>query len=326
MTQIDDLPRIGLGCWPLSGSFYAGTSPLGYANADPAESVRALHAAYDHGIRIFDTAAVYGAGKGERLLQKALSGRDVFIVSKIGLDFDEDTEQLTGMNTDPADVVPAIDRCLNRLGRDHIDLMLLHPNEVTIEQSHPIFDEMEKAREAGKIKTFGWSTDFPDKISAHTHRDGFRAVEHAMHVFFDAKAVRDVTTRAGLAGLVRSPLAMGVLSGKYVGGAQVGVDDVRSASTEYNDYFVDGQVNPNYLARIAAVRELLQIGGRTLTQGALSWCLAVGHNTIPVPGARTVAQVEENAATIGFAPLPDAVVHEIAGLIDQSGGGDIRAR
>lgn len=326
MTQITDLARIGLGCWPLSGPFYAGTRPLGYANADPVESTRTIHAAYEHGIRIFDTAAVYGAGKGERILGSALKGRDVYVVSKIGLDFDEESEQLIGMNTDPAEVMPAIDRCRARLGRDQIDLILLHPNEVTIEASHPIFDEMENARAKGKIRQFGWSTDFPEKISAHTHRDGFTTVEHAMHVFFDARAVRDVTKSAGLAGLIRSPLAMGVLSGKYASGARIQCGDVRGASNDYNDYFIDGQANPEYLARIGAVRELLQTGGRSLTQGALSWCLAMGDNVIPVPGARTVEQVEENAATLGFGALPDATMTEIAGLIDQSGGGHIRAR
>jgi len=326
MKNITELPRIGLGCWPLSGPFYAGKRPLGYANADPIESERTLKAAYDCGVRVFDTAAVYGAGKGERLIGKILKEKDIFIVSKIGIGFDEQSEQLSGINTNPARVIPAIDRCRARLQRDQIDLMLLHPNEVTIDESGPIFDEMEQARSLGKIKAFGWSTDFPGKIRAHTHRNGFVAVEHAMHVFFDAQAVRDVTSAAGLLGLIRSPLAMGVLSGKYVSGARIPADDVRGSYDEYNDYFINGRANPDYLKKIAAVREILQLGGRSLTQGALCWCLAKSHNIIPLPGARTVAQVEENAAAMAFGPLPHSAVKEIGLLIDQSGGGEICAR
>lgn len=96
MQITSDTPRLGLGCWPLSGAFYADDRPLGYANADPAESLRALDAAYANGIRLFDTAAVYGAGKGERLVGKALKGKqDVTIVTKIGMGFDEASERIT---------------------------------------------------------------------------------------------------------------------------------------------------------------------------------------------------------------------------------------
>ena len=71
MQITDTTPQLGLGCWPLSGAFYAEDRPLGYANADPSESILALEAAYGAGIRLFDTAAVYGAGKGERLVRSS---------------------------------------------------------------------------------------------------------------------------------------------------------------------------------------------------------------------------------------------------------------
>ena len=221
-------PGLGLGCWPLSGPFFQGTRALGYANADPAESLRALDAAYASGIRIFDTATVYGAGKEERLVGQALAGKtDAVIISKIGLAFDETSEQLIGEDLDPAHVVPAIDASLGRLNRDHIDLLLLHPNSIPMNAAHDIFDAMARAKAAGKIGAFGWSTDFPENITAMAKRDGFDAVEHAMHVFLPAQSVRKAVAGHGLWSLVRSPLAMGLLSGKYSADVQIAEGAIR---------------------------------------------------------------------------------------------------
>ena len=67
--------RLGMGCWPIGGAMYSGTDSLGYSNAEDGESIRTIHAALDHGIHIFDTAAAYGAGHAERLLAQALNHR-----------------------------------------------------------------------------------------------------------------------------------------------------------------------------------------------------------------------------------------------------------
>ncbi|MCF2869816.1 aldo/keto reductase [Octadecabacter sp. G9-8] len=327
MKISSDTPRLGLGCWPLSGPFYQGNRALGYANADPAESLRALDAAYANGIRIFDTAAVYGAGKGERLVGASIAQKpDTTIISKIGLKFDEDSEQLIGPDSDPANVMAAIDACLARLNCDHIDLMLLHQNELPVEDAAPLFDAMEAARQAGKIGTFGWSTDFPDSVAAMAPRDGFSAVEHAMHVFLPASDVRKEIENNGLISLARSPLAMGLLSGKYGASTKLAQDDVRTGDEDYNDYYVDGRANPKYLDQIATVRDLLQTGGRSLVQGALGWVMAAGGTTVPLPGARTVAQVEENAKALVHGPLPDQIIADIEAVLTRPTEGPARAR
>jgi aryl-alcohol dehydrogenase-like predicted oxidoreductase len=147
-----DIKPLGMGCWPIGGAMYSGDKSLGYTQADDATSLRTLHAAFDRGITLFDTAAAYGAGHAERLLGQAFKGRsDIQIVTKIGIAVDEDTRQLTFGDTDPARVLPAIDDCLRRLGRDHVDLVLLHDNALPVAEAEPIFDQMEAARQAGKI-------------------------------------------------------------------------------------------------------------------------------------------------------------------------------
>ena len=124
-----EIQPLGMGCWPIGGRMFAGDTSLGYTDTNDTQSIATIHAALDHGITLFDTAAAYGAGHAERLLAKALKGRpDALIATKIGITIDETTKQLTFGATTADTVIPEIDACLERLDRDHIDLMLLHIN------------------------------------------------------------------------------------------------------------------------------------------------------------------------------------------------------
>jgi len=101
--QIEKAVPLGMGCWAIGGPFYHGEESLGWGAVDDQESIRTLHAAYDHGIRIFDTAAVYGAGHSERVVGTAIGGReDCIVVTKLGIKFDESSRQLIGPETNPA--------------------------------------------------------------------------------------------------------------------------------------------------------------------------------------------------------------------------------
>ena len=309
---------LGMGCWPIGGPMFAGTQSLGYANADDTESIRTIHAALAAGISLFDTAAAYGAGHAERLLARALSNRpDALIVTKIGIGIDENTKQLTFDPPDPRGVQAAIDACLSRLGRDRIDLLLLHQNELPVADADPIFDEMERARQAGKIRAYGWSTDFSDSAAATAGREGFVAVEHAMNVFFDAPRIQRVAKQQGLTALIRSPLAMGVLTGKYGPDAVMPAADIRAANQPWMEYFKGARANPDYLRTLDAVRDLLTAGGRSLVQGAIGWLWAKGAANIPIPGARTVEQIEGIAEALSFGPLPADAMAQIEAQIDR---------
>lgn len=312
-----DIAPLGMGCWPIGGSMFSGDQPMGYTNSDDDESVRTIHAALAAGITLFDTAAAYGAGHSERLLARALKGRpDALIVTKIGIGIDERTKQLTGDETDPATVSPAIDRCLSRLDRDMIDLLLLHQNSLAVPKAEAIFDEMEKARKAGKIRAFGWSTDFSQSVAAVAHRPGFVGVEHAMNLFVDAPRMQGVIAQNDLVALLRSPLAMGLLTGKYGANAIMPVGDIRATPLlQWAEYFRDGQPNPELLGKLNAVRDLLTADGRSLVQGAIGWIWAKRGANIPIPGARTVDQIEGIAGALAFGALPDGLMAEIEALI-----------
>jgi len=159
-----EIAPLGMGCWPIGGAMYSGEQPLGYTNTDDDASIRTIHAALAAGITLFDTAPAYGAGHAERLLARALKDRpDALIVTKIGIAINEQSKQLIGDEIERASVLPAIERGLSRLGRDRIDLLLLHQNGLPLPEAQAIFDEMEKARQAGKIRYYGWSTDFSER-------------------------------------------------------------------------------------------------------------------------------------------------------------------
>ena len=313
-----EIAPLGMGCWPIGGPMFAGDQPLGYSNVDDGESIRTIHAALAAGIRLFDTAAAYGAGHAERLLARALKDRrDALIVTKIGIAIDEATRRLTGDEIAPETVLPAIDRCLSRLERDRIALVLLHQNALPVTQAEAMFDQMDKAHQAGKIGAYGWSTDFSESASAVADRESFIAVEHAMNVLLDAPTMQAVVRETGLTALIRSPLAMGLLTGKYGADSVMPADDIRSTSNPKTDYFRDARANPAFLARLDAVRDLLRIGGRSLTQGALCWLWAKTGNSIPIPGARTVDQIEGIAGALEFGALPEDVMTQIEALIDR---------
>ena len=304
---------------------------LGTMNFGPKttekDSFAIMDAALDAGIRVFDTAAVYGAGHSERLIGTALKGRhDALIISKLGMGFDEETRQVLADHTTAADVSVAIEGSLRRLQREHIDVMLLHLNALPVAVAAPIFEAMEMARQAGKIRAHGWSTDLPASVAAIAKMPGFIGVEHAMNVFVDVPTIQSIVEQQGLVAFIRSPLAMGLLTGKFDESSTVPSDDVRSVNSEKRDYFRDGKASARHLADLDAVRDLLQTGGRTLAQGALGWLLAKSDRNIPLPGARTVAQVTDNAGAIDFGPLSDDVMREIEIVIQRDPEGEPRAR
>ena len=312
-----DIAPLGLGCWPIAGAMYAsdGTS-LGYSNSDDKESIKTIHAALDHGISLFDTAAAYGAGHSERLLGKALKHRpETVVVTKIGIGINEQTKVLSFDDFEATSVLPAINDSLKRLERDCVDTVLLHLNSLPVTHAETLFSEMEKARLAGKIKSFGWSTDFTASAQAMASQQGFVAVEHAMNVLMDAPSIQQTIHDNQLYALIRSPLAMGLLSGKYTTDSILPKGDIRTNNQEWTKYYIDGKPNPSHVNRFNAVRELIQTDGRTAVQGALAWLWAKHPRNIPIPGARTVEQIEGLTEALCFGALPTEVMEAVDLLV-----------
>ena len=311
---------VGMGCWAIGGPAWRGTDAVGWGKVDDAESIRSIYRALEMGVTFFDTADTYGAGHSETVLGKALAGRrkQVVIATKFGNTFTEGSKQLGGANAEPEYIRSACDASLRRLATEVIDLYQFHLGGYETEKVPEVLDALERLADAGKIRAYGWSTDDAERARLFAAGRRCTAVQQQLNVLNDAPGVLAVCQELDLASINRGPLAMGLLTGKYTADSRLPEDDVRGAqSPAWMRYFQKGKANPELLARLAAVREILTSGGRTPAQGALAWLWARSPKTVPIPGFKSVAQVEENAGAMKHGPLTSAQMKEIDRLLDR---------
>ncbi len=315
-----EVSALGMGCWAIGGPFWNGETPNGWGEVDDAESIRALHAALDRGVNFFDTANVYGAGHSERVLGRAFLGRrdQVVIATKFNAVFDEATRQVTGSDPSPEGIRRACEDSLRRLNTDYIDLYQFHDNGYPPEKAAPVRDTLEGLVQAGKIRAYGWSTDFVERAAVFEQGPKCTSIQLQLNVLDDNPEMIAFCEAHNLAAINRGPLAMGLLTGKYNPSTEVAVDDVRGRnSPDWMKYFKDGKPNLEWMSRREAIVEVLTSNGRTIAQGALAWLWARTPQTIPIPGFRTVKQVEENAGAMDFGPLTPEQMDLIEGILQR---------
>ncbi|MGK5672690.1 aldo/keto reductase [Micromonospora sp. URMC 106] len=311
-----EVSALGMGCWAIGGPLWGEDGqPFGWGEVDDDESVRTIHAALDLGVTLFDTASNYGAGHSERVLGRALAGRRdrAVIATKFGNRSDESTRRWTGTDPSPGYAVASLDESLRRLGTDHVDLYQLHINDLPAPAALDLVGTLEDLVTRGKIRAYGWSTDNPASARAFAAAGPHcAAIQHDQSVLLDNAEMLALCDAADLAALNRGPLAMGLLTGST---RVVGRDDVRGMAPEWLVWFTDGRPTPEWAARVEGIRAALTADGRTLAQGALGWLLARSPRTLPIPGCRTVAQAEENFATLALGPLPEDAFAEVERLL-----------
>jgi aryl-alcohol dehydrogenase-like predicted oxidoreductase len=240
----------------------------------------------------------------------------VVVATKFGNVFDEETRTGGGQDVSPDAVRRACDASLRRLGVDSIGLYQLHGGVANAAEAKPVVEVLDELVASGKIQAFGTSADTPGVMETFAASPHGHAVQTQANVFGHNDTVLEVARRNDLAVLVRSPLAMGLLTGKYDLSNRPPADDVRR-DTPWWTYFDDDAME-SWLQRLDKVRELLTVDGRTLAQGCLSYLWTLDPAIIPLPGARTVSQAEENAGALAFGPLPEAEFKEILALLADS--------
>ncbi|MCP5082185.1 MAG: aldo/keto reductase [Alphaproteobacteria bacterium] len=316
---------IGIGTWALGGPFFSGEgcayptgAPLGYGAVDDKTSERAIHCALDLGARLFDTADAYGTGHAERLLGRALADRrhQAVIATKFGNTFHAPTRELTGTDVSPGYIRTACQASLSRLKTDWIDLYQLHVGELPAQQAADVAGTLEDMCDEGLIGAYAWSTDDPACAALFAAKPRGVAMQFDMNVFEDAPAMLEVCDEHEVAGLIRAPLAMGFLTGKFSSSSELAADDIRSRPPAWLRYFQQGGASvPEWNQRLDAIRGVLTSAGRTPAQGALAWIWARHRLAIPIPGARTAAQVEENLGAAEFGPLSSDQMCEIDAIL-----------
>jgi aryl-alcohol dehydrogenase-like predicted oxidoreductase len=320
-----EVSALGMGCWAIGGPWTYMGSPAGWSEVDDGESIRAIHAALDLGVNFFDSAANYGCGHSERILGQALKGKrnQAIIATKFGDNINEQTKDVVpyAENYETAPVAEHLredlESSLKRLGTDYIDVYQLHVWGYDIKKSREIRDVLEEMVKEGKIRCYGWSTDRPDAVRAFAEGENCSVVQQQLNIFDGVDEVLEICEDFDLASINRGPLGMGVLTGKFTAETSFPDDDVR----KHADWFVglvDGHPNPEWLKKIEAIRDIITSEGRTLAQGALSWIWGRSERTVPIPGFKTIAQVQENVGAMQFGALKADQMMEIDVILSRN--------
>ena len=306
---------MGLGCWAIGGTWFWLDGPGGWGDVDDNESIHAIQAALDLGINFFDTAANYGTGHSERILARALEGKrdKAVIATKFGFNVNEAEKRVTFREDDHLlHVREECEASLRRLNTDVIDLYQLHVWDYPIQKVPAMIDILESLVSEGKIRYYGWSTDSVEGARVFANGKHCVSIQHDLNVILDAPEMLALCEELDLASVNRSALARGALSGKYSNDTVFPQNDVRNDEWSKERFFAPT------LNQLDAIREILTSNGRSLVQGALAWIWGRSEKTIPIPGFKTVAQVEENAKAMQLGPLTADQMKEINGVLGRA--------
>ena len=290
--------RIGFGAWAVGG--FWGT-------VDDGESMRALHAAVDHGVNFIDTADVYGDGRSERLVARLKRERPrdtIWVATKAGRKLPEQT--VDGYSD--ANLHAWVDGSLRNLEADALDLLQLHCPPRALYDKPAVFGCLDGLVEAGKIRYYGVSVETVDEALAAMQYPNVQSVQIIFNVFRQ-KPIERVFPAAGASqvGIIaRVPLASGLLTGKFTADTTFPPDDHRTFNRA-GERFDMGETLSGvpFDAGLEAVERLRPLvpAGSTMAQAALRWILMYDEVTCAIPGARTAAQAAGNAAAALQPPL-----------------------
>ena len=287
---------VGLGCMGMS---------FAYGASDDAESIRTLHRAIDLGVTFFDTAEVYGPFTNEALLGKALKPfRDrVVIATKFGFKIDTGkpgAAAISGVDSRPEHVRAVAEASLKRLGIETIDLFYQHrvdPN-VPIEETVGAMAELVKE---GKVRALGLSEAGSATIRrAHAvHPIAALQSEYSLWTRDPEEEVLATCRELGIGFVPYSPLGRGFLTGAIRKAEDLGADDFRRQLPRFQAENFDTNA-----ALVATIENLAAEKGVTAAQMALAWVLNQGDDIVPIPGARKLHHLEQNAAAADIVLSP----------------------
>ena len=198
---------------------------------------------------------------------------------------------------------------LRRLGTDYIDIYQFHEASYDPEQALAVMDILEELVAEGKIRYYGWSTDLPDQAEIFAKGEHCTAIQFALNITHDNPEMRTVCDEHDLGGINKSPLNKGVLTGKFSAGSTFPEDDIRHGLN-----FQEG-VPAERLQQVADLQEVLTSQGHTLAQAALAYIWALDERMVPIPGFKTVQQVEENSGAMQLGPLSEEQMGQIAEIL-----------
>jgi aryl-alcohol dehydrogenase-like predicted oxidoreductase len=302
---------IGFGAWAIGGD---------WGSVDDADSLRALHAAADAGVTLFDTADAYGDGRSERLLGRFLrerAGESLFVATKMG----------RRVALDPALYTPEafrgwVDRSRDNLGVDRLDLVQLHCLPTAVYYRPELFAALDDLVADGAIASYGVSVERVEEALKAIEFPGVSSVQIIFNMVRQRPAERFLAeaARRDVGVLARVPLASGLLTGKLTKETVFDSSDHRLYN-RHGESFDVGETfaGVDYETGLAVVEELRELvpSGVTLAQLALRWILMFDAVTATIPGAKTPEQARANAAAADLGALSPATMERVAAVYEE---------
>lgn len=297
--------EIGFGAWAIGAE---------WGEVSEEDALGAILASIDHGVNFIDTADVYGDGRSERLVSRAIKARpeQVYVATKMGRRLNPHVPE--GFNA--KNMTAFLERSLKNLGVEAVDLVQLHCPPPQVYYMPEVFGILDDLVKSGKLRFYGVSvekveealkaTEFPNVQSVQIIFNIFR--QRPAELFFQLAKER----RVGI--LARVPLASGLLTGKMSRDTTFPAEDHRNFN-RYGESFDVGETfsGVDYETGLAAVEELrlLLPEGASLAQMALRWILMFDAVSLAIPGAKNPQQAAANAAASNLPPLDETTMWRI---------------
>jgi aryl-alcohol dehydrogenase-like predicted oxidoreductase len=308
-----EVSEIGFGSWGIGGGQWVAV--------DEGEALEALRASLDLGVTFIDTADVYGDGRSEKLIARALrdhKGPRPFIATKAGKRLPAQT--VAGYTA--ANLRAWVDRSREYLETDVLDLVQLHcpPTELFY---HPeVFDALDDLAADGRIRSYG--------VSVEKIEEAIKAIEYpnvaSVQIIFNILRQRPaelffaLAKKRNVAVIARVPLASGLLSGKFNAQSTFDKADHRNFN-RHGEAFDVGETFSGipFEKGLEVIERIRPLVGHdvTMAQFALRWILMFDAVSVVIPGARTAAQARANAGTDALLPLSPQVMAELKTIYDE---------
>jgi aryl-alcohol dehydrogenase-like predicted oxidoreductase len=304
--------EIGFGAWAIGAS---------WGSVDDRESRAALNAALDSGVTFIDTADVYGDGHSEKLIASVLKergGERPFVATKAGRRLPEQTVE--GYSAE--NLSSWIDRSLQNLEVDTLDLVQLHCPPTALFSQPQVFERLDRLVESGKIRNYGVSVEKIEEAEKALDYPGVQSVQIIFNAFRQrpAKEFFARAHAAQVAVIARVPLASGLLSGKFKPDTKFEADDHRQFN-RHGEAFDVGETFSGVpyevgLAAVERIRPLVE-GDATMAQLALRWILMFDAVTVVIPGAKNPAQAQGNAEAAALPPLSEETMTALRQIYEE---------
>ncbi len=286
--------EIGFGAWGIGGNEHGNS----YGSTDDKISIEAINRAFDLGCNYFDTADVYGRGHSEELIGKALKGKrdKVVIATKVGSDF----YQGLGFKTFTPDYIRfALEKSLERLRTDYIDVYQLHNPPIKRLNDSSTYSTMQELKREGKIRAWGVSVFDPLESLAALKAGQPDSLQVAFNLFAarSYEKLFNQAHEAGCAIIAREVLSNGFLTGKYTEQCEFETGDIRST---WPRKFINARVlAANNIARVFA-------GKRSVLEVSLRYALDNKSISVVVIGMKTPEHASEDFAVSDLTPLSES--------------------